>query len=64
MDLSRRDFMKAASAVSIAASLPAFGYQGEPKMVGEWSDDDAGLPRYTYLAPVPFPLPSGKIRCE
>jgi cellobiose phosphorylase len=64
MKLSRRDFVKAAGAVSIAESLPAFAYDGEAKMMGEWSDDAAGLPRYTYLGPVPFPLPSNKITLE
>src|SRR5215831_11165138 len=64
MELSRRDFLKAASAVPIAASLPAFGYEGEAKMMGEWSDDAAGLPRYTYLGPVPFPLTSDEIPRE
>ena len=64
MGLSRRDFVKAAGAVPLAASLPAFGYEAETKTVGEWSDDEAGLPRYTYLAPVPFPLPSDKIPRE
>jgi cellobiose phosphorylase len=64
MELSRRDFLRAAGAVPIAASLPAFGYGAEAKTIGEWSDDEAGLPRYTYLGPVPFPLPSDKIPRE
>jgi Glycosyl hydrolase 36 superfamily, catalytic domain len=64
MELSRRDFLKAASAVPIAASLPAFGHGGEAKTIGEWSDDEAGLPRYSYLGPVPVPLPSDNIPRE
>ena len=52
MKLSRRDFVKAAGAVSIAESLSAFAYDGEAKMMGKWSDDAAGLPRYTYLGPI------------
>jgi cellobiose phosphorylase len=64
MELSRRDFLKAASAVPIAASLPALGSSREAKMIGQWGDDAAGLPRYTYLGPVPFPLPSDKIPRE
>jgi cellobiose phosphorylase len=64
MELSRRDFLKASSAVPIAASLPAFGLSDDAKKLGEWSDDAAGLPRYSYLGPVPFPLPSDKIARE
>jgi cellobiose phosphorylase len=61
--MSRRDFVKAASAVPIAASLPAFALApaATANAVGEWSDDSAGLPRYSYTGPVPFPLPSGAI---
>lgn len=64
MELSRRNFLKTAGAVPIAASLPALGFNGEARMIGEWSDDEAGLPRYTYLGPVPFPLPSSNIPRE
>jgi hypothetical protein len=32
--------------------------------MGEWSDDAAGLPRYTFLRPVPFPLLSDKVPRE
>ncbi len=60
-EISRRDFVKAAGAVSLAASLPALGLGAETNAVGEWGDDAAGLPRYTYLGPVPFPLVAGKI---
>jgi cellobiose phosphorylase len=63
-EISRRDFVKAAGAVSIAASLPGPGLAAETKAAGEWSDDAAGLPRYAYTGPVPFPLPSDKTTRE
>ncbi|HKF47722.1 MAG TPA: hypothetical protein VKB38_10225 [Terracidiphilus sp.] len=34
------------------------------KEIGAWSDDAAGLPRYTYTGSVPFPLSSEKITRE
>src|SRR5215469_12115454 len=71
-EISRRDFVKAASAASIAGSLPAFGFarnthpgtMDTEKEIGAWSDDAAGLPRYTYTGSVPFPLSSEKITRE
>src|SRR5215472_9913237 len=70
-EVSRRSFVKAAGAAGIAASLPAFGLgrntdqaTTDGMKIGVWSDDAAGLPRYTYTGPVPFPLPSDKITRE
>jgi cellobiose phosphorylase len=67
-EVSRRSFVKAAGAAGIAASLPKLGFAFDTtdatKAVGAWSDDAAGLPRYTYTGPVPFPLPSDKITRE
>ncbi|MCL2659122.1 MAG: twin-arginine translocation signal domain-containing protein [Acidobacteriaceae bacterium] len=60
-EISRRDFVKAAGAVPLAASLAGFGLAEETKALGEWGEDAAGLPRYAYLGPVPFPLPSARI---
>jgi cellobiose phosphorylase len=67
-EVSRRSFVKAAGAAGFAASLPKLGLATEmtngTNAIGAWSDDAAGLPRYTYTGPVPFPLPSGKITRE
>ena len=61
--MSRRDFVKAAGAVPLAASLPALAADAKVAL-GEWSDDAAGLPCYRYTGPVPFVSPSSKISAE
>jgi len=61
--MSRRDFVKAAGAVPLAASFPALPSEAKTT-VGEWSDDGAGLPCYRYTGPVPFVSPSNKISAD
>src|SRR6202790_4697460 len=63
--MSRREFVKAAGAVPLAASISSLaGETKDSATVGEWADDAAGLPCYRYTGPVPFQSPSSKISAE
>src|SRR6266567_1964698 len=63
--MSRREFVKAAGAVPLAASFSSLsGETKDAATMGEWSDDEAGLPCYRYAGPVPFVSPSSKISAE
>src|ERR1700738_2336378 len=65
LGMSRREFVKAAGAVPLAASFSSLGTETtNAATVGEWSDDVAGLPCYCYAGPVPFASPSSKISAE
>jgi cellobiose phosphorylase len=57
---TRRDFLAAAGAAAAGALLPpalsASAFSSPPPLsVGEWIDDDHGLPAYHYTGPLRFP---------
>ena len=52
--LTRRDFIAGASALAAGSLLPIWAAQGDPSL-GEWLEDDYGLPCYRYDGPLQFP---------
>lgn len=58
MTISRRQFVKAAGPVPLAASVSGWGFaQDSTQALGDWQEDSGGLPAYRYTGPVPVPLP-------
>ena len=63
MEISRREFVKAAGAVPVAASVSSWGAGLFPAAgaagLGAWQDDAAGLPSYRYTGPISFSPSAG-----
>ena len=53
--LTRRDFLAAAGALTATAFLPPAFAAAAASPLGEWIDDDFGLPAYHYTGPLRFP---------
>src|SRR5947209_7409449 len=62
--LSRRDFVKAAAAVPVAAALPVFAAQDSNSTLGEWAEDAAGLPCFRYTGPMRFTVPQSTVHAD
>jgi len=55
-DFTRRDFLAAASAATAASLLPSsLSAAAESSSLGQWIDDDFGLPAFRYTGPLRFP---------
>jgi cellobiose phosphorylase len=55
-DLTRREFLAAASAATAASLLPSsLSAAAESSSLGQWIDDDFGLPAFRYTGPLRFP---------
>jgi cellobiose phosphorylase len=52
---TRRDFLAAAGALTAGAFLPPALAAAAASPLGEWLDDDFGLPAYRYTGPMRFP---------
>ncbi|HKD60214.1 MAG TPA: hypothetical protein VKB47_07120 [Terracidiphilus sp.] len=53
-EISRRDFLVTAGALAASSLLPAWADQSKTSL-GEWGEDDFGLPSYHYTGPLRFP---------
>ena len=53
-DFSRRGFLAATGALAAGSLMPAWAADNTPSL-GEWVDDDLGLPAYHYTGPLRFP---------
>ena len=52
--LSRRDFLAGAGTVAASVCMPAWAAVNGSSSLGEWLDDDLGLPCYRYSGPLRF----------
>lgn len=52
--LTRRDFLAGAGVLAAGSLLPGWAAETRPSL-GEWLDDEAGLPCYRYAGPLRFP---------
>ena len=53
--LTRRDFLAAAGALTAGAFMPPALAAAAASPLGQWIDDDFGLPAYHYTGPLRFP---------
>jgi len=52
--LSRRDFLAGAGTLAAGLCMPALAAANDGSTLGEWLDDDLGLPCYSYSGPLRF----------
>jgi len=53
--LTRRDFLAGAGALVLSSAKPSVFAAGGSAALGQWFDDDRGLPGYQYAGPLRFP---------
>ena len=54
-DFTRRGFIAGAGAFAAVSAIPAWAMPQNTEGLGEWFDDDFGLPAYRYEGPLRFP---------
>jgi cellobiose phosphorylase len=54
-DITRRGFIVGAGALAVAAAAPAWALPHNGEGLGEWFDDDLGLPAFRYTGALTFP---------